>query len=423
MMRNILLVMRHDIGVILRQRGFWLVTFLMPLFFVGVQGYALVQDDDLAVAIGNDAEEEATPSEEDAPTTIALVDESGLIQEIPADVQSLFERFADKEEALSRLRADEVIQVVVIPEDYVTTGDVRVYDANFQFNPNSSQMGVAFGNNAWALQYVLYYNLLEDASLMRLLVNPLPEPLVTNHAVRPETAVPETGNEGAAILVSSLLPYIFYFLLLMGSSYMLRSVVAEKENRTVEVLLLSLPPKQLMVGKILAMTGILLVQITIWVGGGTLILDRGVPFLDLGGFSFPPGFMVWAVLFLVMGYMMFASLMAAAGAIARNAREGGQMTWLLVIPLMPTLLFGSMFAQEPNNPIVMAMSFFPMSAPSAMLTRMAVTAVPLWQVLVSFGGVTITTYIAITLAAKFFQSGNLLSSAEFSWKRFLSAWR
>ena len=74
----------------------------------------------------------------------------------------------------------------------------------------------------------------------------------------------------------------------------MRSVVGEKENRTAEVLLLSLEPRELMAGKILAMTVVLVVQLVIWVGGGMLALGQGASLLNLPDLTFPPGFVAWA---------------------------------------------------------------------------------------------------------------------------------
>jgi ABC-2 type transport system permease protein len=218
-------------------------------------------------------------------------------------------------------------------------------------------------------------------------------------------------------------PYIFYFLLVMGASYLMRAVVAEKENRTAEVLLVSLDPKQLMLGKVLAMSLIVLLQVSIWVGGGALALNRGADLLKITRYQFPPGFVVWALLFLVLGFLLFASVMAAAGAIATSAREGNQAIWLLVLPLIPVLMFGPVLIESPNSPLVLLLSLFPFSSPAAMVTRLAVQPVPLWQILVSLALLAGTTYAAIVVGARFFRSGNLISAESFSWKRFLAGWR
>jgi len=283
--------------------------------------------------------------------------------------------------------------------------------------------GLAFDStNDWVLAYLLNYNLTGDQQLTAALRNPTPANLAKPHDISPPAATnPET--KALAGLVSSIVPYIFYFLLIMASSYLMRSVVAEKENRTAEVLLLSLNPRDLMVGKILAMSVIVIVQLVFWVGGGVLILNKGADLLKVASFSFPPGFFLWAVLFLILGYLLYASVMAAGGAISSNSRETGAMTFLLIIPLMPTLMFGTLFAEEPNNPLVVGLSLFPFSAPSAMVTRLAVAPVPWWQLLISLAGLAITTYLFVLLAARFFQAGNLLSSASFSWRRLATGWR
>jgi ABC-2 type transport system permease protein len=284
-------------------------------------------------------------------------------------------------------------------------------------------MGAAFHSaSEWMLQYLINLNLTGDAQLVTALRDPVPAAYAERHVINPPVGTDESVRALAGI-VANVMPYIFYFILLVGSGYLLRSVVAEKENRTVEVLLLSLHPRQLMVGKILGLSVVTLVQLSVWLGGGMLILNRGAALLKVSGFTFPPGFIVWAILFLVLGFLLFASVMAAAGAIAPTARESGPAVWLLVIPLMPTLMFGDLFVEEPNHPLTLVLSLFPFSAPSAMMTRLALGEVPLWQVIVSLTGLAVTTCLMVVLAGRFFRAGNLLSDAPFNWRRLATGWR
>jgi ABC-2 type transport system permease protein len=420
-MRTIWLVIKHDVMATLRQPSFWILTFLMPALLLAYLAYSTIrysQPDSEA-----DRPEESTSTPADI-AAVGLVDEADLLAELPPGFPpDLFVRFADQATARAALENEEIEQYIHIPADYVATGQVTVYDQNFQILQSGENMGLAFhSDNEWVLQYVLDYSLAGDEELVTALRNPTPGALAEWHAVRPPEPT-DADSQALAELVSSIVPYGFYFLLLMSSSYLMRAVVAEKENRTVEVLLLSLHPRQLMVGKILAMSLVVLLQVAVWVGGGVLMLDRGADLLRVAEFTFPPGFLIWASLFLILGYLLFASIMTAAGALATNAREGGQMMWLLIIPLMPTLMFGSLFLEEPNNPLVLVLSLFPFSAPSAMVTRLAVAQVPLWQILVSLAGVALTAYLFIALAGRFFRAGNLLSSASFSWRRLATGWR
>jgi len=272
------------------------------------------------------------------------------------------------------------------------------------------------------LAYLINLNLTGDAQLVSALRNPVPGAYAERHVINPPV---ETDENVRALgeIVARVMQYMFYFTLLVGSSYLLQSVAAEKENRTVEVLLLSLHPRQLMMGKILGLSVVTLVQLGIWFGGGMLILNRGSALLDVSGFAFSPGFAVWAFLFLALGFLLFASVMAAAGAIAPTAREGAQVTWLLMLPLMPTLMFGSLFAEEPNSPLVLVLSLFPFSAPSAMVTRLALGEVPLWQIIASLAGLALTSYLMMVLAGRFFRASNLLSDTPFSLRRLATEWR
>jgi ABC-2 type transport system permease protein len=422
-MRTIWLVIKHDVAVTLRQRSFWILTLIMPILLLGFNVYSIVQDNspntiNATTAAGLNG---AIPAEM---PKIGLVDEAALIARIPPDlVPDPFVRFADSAAARAALDQGQVAQYVVVPADYLATGQIAVYARNFQITESGQNMGVAGGSdNAWVLQYIIDYNLTGNEQISLALHDPSPSNLAQFHEVNPS---PETGaqNSSLAELVATIVPYMFYFLLLMASSYLMRSVVAEKENRTAETLLLSLNPRDLMVGKILAMSAVVLVQILVWMGAGILVLRQSAAVLQVAQYTFPAGFVIWAILFLILGYLLFASIMAAAGALATNPREGGQMTWLLIIPLMPTLMFGSLFFEEPNSPLILALSLFPLSAPSAMVTRLAVATVPLWQILISLAGLAVTTYLVVSLAARFFRASNLLSGEPFSWRRLATGWR
>ena len=423
-MRNIWLVVKHDVGTMLRQRSFWIFTLLVPAMLLVLNGYRVITaggPGDADTASAEQAPANAGPR--DLPA-IGLVDEAGLIAEVPPDFPAdLFVRFADESSALAALEAGQVSQYASIPADYVTSGEITLYDKDYKILSSGQNMGVAFGSeNEWILPYVINYNLVDDEQLLVALRNPVPGALAEFHALRPP-AGGEAENRELAELVSTVLPYVYYFLLVMGSNYLLRSVAAEKENRTAELLLLSLNPRELMVGKMAAMSVVLWLQVLVWVGGSLLILNRGAEMLEVARFTFPPVFLVWALLFLILGYLLFASVTAAAGAIAPNAREAGQVTWLLILPLMPTLMFGPAFLEDPNGTLSVVLSLFPFSAPSAMVTRLAVAQVPLWQILVSLAGLALTAYLFLSLSVRFFRSSNLLSYDPFNLKRLATEWR
>jgi ABC-2 type transport system permease protein len=90
---------------------------------------------------------------------------------------------------------------------------------------------------------------------------------------------------------------------------------------------------------------------------------------------------------------------------------------------MPTLMFGPAFVEDPSSVLPVVLSLFPFSAPSAMVTRLAVAQVPLWQILLSLAGLALTAYLFIVFAARFFRADNLLSFESFNWRRLATGWR
>ncbi len=186
-----------------------------------------------------------------------------------------------------------------------------------------------------------------------------------------------------------------------------------------EVLLLSLRPRDLMLGKIVGLGFVALVQMGIWLGGSLLTLERNRALLDLAADAviLPPGFIGWAIAFFLLGFLVYAAMLGAIGALAPSAREGSQFTFIILLPLMLPLWFQSAFIQAPNGVLATFFSLFPLSAPMAMITRMVTTTVPLWQIVLSLALLAATAYGLVVLAARFFRADTLLSDATLDWKR------
>jgi len=406
-MRKLWLVTKHDVKMILKERSFWLLTFIMPVILLVSNTAGFMSDGPemggVLAGLGED------------PAPFGLVDQAGLIEEVPAELAPLVVRYDDPEAARADMAVGDIGEYAILPADYMATGQMDVYGQEVSILGGEGMAGTV-------VPYLVALNLTGDAGVAAALNNPTPGTLAEQHDLAPATPN-EGSNRAMASMVAQILPMMYYFLLVMGSNYLLRSVVAEKENRTVEVLLLSVEPRQMMVGKILAASVVTIIQVIVWVGGGMLLLRRGAAIMNVASFAFPPGFIVWALLFLILGFLLFSSVMAAGGAMANSAREGGQLTFLLIVPLMPTLMFAQTFLDDPHGLLATVLSLFPFSAPSAMVTRLAVAQVPLWQILVSLAGLAITAYLFIVLAGRFFRPANLLSSRAFNWRRLLTDWR
>ena len=199
---------------------------------------------------------------------------------------------------------------------------------------------------------------------------------------------------------------------------MLQSVVKEKENRTAEVLLLSLSPVQLMLGKVLGLGVLALLQMGIWLGGGLLVMGRGQALLgDLQLAALPAGFVAITVLYFLLGYLLYASALGALGALAPSLREGSQFTFIIILPLLVPIMLNSVFVEAPDGLVATVLSLFPLTAPTSMPTRLVAGTVPLWQVLLGLALLVLTAFAFVLLAARFFRADTLLSDATLDWRR------
>jgi ABC-2 type transport system permease protein len=216
--------------------------------------------------------------------------------------------------------------------------------------------------------------------------------------------------------------FIFFFVITSSSGFLLTSVTKEKENRMAETLLVSVQPKELMTGKIIGLGIVALIQMTIWLGGAYFALEQSSQILAVtSSFTLPPGFLVWAILFFVFGYFLYGSILGAIGVLAPNAREGGQFTFIAILPLLIPLWFNYSFIESPDGFLSVFLSLFPLTAPSSMITRLTTGDVPIWQVIISLLGLIITAYLFVLISSRLFRADNLLSSESLTWKRFWKA--
>lgn len=404
-MRNTLLVIKHEILSTLGKPSFWLMTFLFPLVIIGlsvggqVLGQSVVEEEIANVTPGNEA--------------VGYVDEAGLIQTLPEYIPlELLIAFPDEGAAQDALEAGNISSYYLIPKDFVASGDLFLITRDY--TPFKSLLGSDL------IRHIVNTNLVGDEILAGLIINPAGE--VKNVPLAPQ------GGTDASNPMTFVVPYatlfIFFFVITMSSGFMLQSVAKEKENRVIEVLLVSLRPRDMMLGKVVGLGAVALLQMALWAGTGLLALNRSSTIFEAAAaFSLPSGFLVWALLYFMLGYLLYASLMGAIGALAPSTREGQQFTFVVLLPLMIPLWLINAFAQTPNAPLPTFLSLFPLTAPVSMMSRLVATGVPVWQPIVSLVLLAATTYFVVVATARLFRAQTLLSGAPLTPRRVLRALR
>ncbi|HJW90494.1 MAG TPA: ABC transporter permease [Anaerolineales bacterium] len=405
-MKPILLVLRQEITSTLARRSFQLTAFGLPLLSLLALGiYTLVSR-----GAPGGFEAILGPASSTQGLAEGYVDQSGLLQSLPAWIpEGALQPFADEATALQALEAGQIAAFYLIPPDYLELGQV-VY-VRPDFNPLA-----AFGQGA-RLEGVLHYNLLEgDARLAALVQDPLDLQVTI---LQPSPA--RDQDHPMAFFLPYSVTLLVYIAVLMSSGLLLSSLNREKQNRVLEILLVSLSPRQLLTGKLAGLGLIGLLQTGLWLGMGYLLLRLGGRTLALPPeFQLPLSFLAWAGLFFLLGYALYGGLMAGLGALVSDLREASQFTVVLALPLLAPLMFISLIAREPHGALATALSLFPFSAPVAMMARLASAEVPLWQLLASAGLLAGTSGLVLLAAAGLFRTQTLLVGQPLSLRR---VWR
>ena len=303
----------------------------------------------------------------------------------------------------------EISGYYIIPPDYIQTGEITYIPVNFSPLGSTGQSTL--------LGYILNYNMLGDDAQLANLVNG-PKIITQSLSTAPQR---EQSNP-----LTFFLPYaatmLFYIIILSTASLLLNSVAKEKENRVMEILMLSVTPRQLLTGKIVGLGLVGLLQTIVWVGTGRILLAQGGEIFNLPvAFQLPASFLVWGAIFFLLGYAVYASLMAGLGALVPNLREATQATIVVIFPLIIPIFLISVLINEPNSLISIILSLVPFTSPVAMITRLSAGTVPLWQILVAIVILAVTSVLVVRSVARMFQAQTILSGQPFSRRLFFNA--
>jgi ABC-2 type transport system permease protein len=254
--------------------------------------------------------------------------------------------------------------------------------------------------------------------------------------------VTEEGTERSSTGIAAILGYIMgiliYIFMFSYGMIVMRGVIEEKTNRIVEVIISSVRPFQLMIGKIIAIAAVGLTQFTIWIILLTTISAVTLPLLtkDLkappttqsipGGIpseipmedqnqiaeeiatgvrQFDISLIFYFIFYFLGGYLLYGSLFAAVGSAVDQESDSQQLIWPITIPLMiPMMLLGNIL-QQPDGSLAVFCSIFPLFSPVCMMVRLASVQVPWYEIVASGVALILTFLLVIWLAGKIYRTG------------------
>lgn len=203
---------------------------------------------------------------------------------------------------------------------------------------------------------------------------------------------------------------LLYMTVLLYGQAIGRSVLSEKTNKTVEIMLSSVRPMDLLFGKILGKALASLLQYGIWVSVSLAMMKLIGPRLGIPvGVELSISTFAYLVLFFILAFFLYCSIYAALGAASEDEQHLGQLAWPVVIFLMIPIVMISQVITAPRSSMVVGLSFFPLTAPIIMFLRILMGAAQPWEILLSITLIIIATAAVIWLSSKIFRVGILMT--------------
>jgi len=435
------LIIKREYLAKVRNRSFIVMTVLSPLLIVGmivlIAYLAKVNDDETRV--------------------VSVLNESAFFQtEFNPSKNISYVHFYDLtlEQAKDSTNSLEYYGLLYIPNGKTVE---EVANATYLFTKDNP--------NTWVTQELesLFQKKLRQDRLQRLGVSPeqfsnIEKPFEINLSTFRGEKSMKGVNEIKAIIGGGFGYAIMMFIIIYGG-FVMRSVIEEKTSRIIEVIISSVKPFQLMLGKIIGNSLAGITQFSIWIVSASALLFLavlifGIDLTTLSGDSaMPPGPMggmsqlgsmdsdmmmyakeiydiPWVLLivsffiYFILGYLIYSSIYAAIGAAVDNETDTQQFIFPIILPLMLAIYVGffSVFS-NPHGPIAVGFSLFPLTSPIVMLMRLpsgvGEGGVPLWQFLLSIFLLMVTFLGIVSLAAKIYRTGILMYGKKPTYKELI----
>ena len=399
-MRSFWLVAKHEYRGTVARRGFLIMTVAIPLGMAALIALAI-----LVEGMGADSR------------PIGYVDYSGtldlgLLANLPdASDYTEIRSYADEELAIAALEGEEIQALFVLPVEYPQKLHTELY---YLEDPP--------GGDAWR----------DFDDFVRVnLLSAIPEEMQNLLFEGPDITVYDLASNrefSEASIINVILPivatFFFVFATMSGAGYMLSVVAGEKENRTIEVMVTSVTPGQLIGGKAVGLLAASLTQLAIYAVAaviGVIVAAQYVP--EIQQLEVPWLYLGIMVLFFLPTYALISAVMIAVGAAVTELQQGQQLAGLLNLFFMLPLFLLVLLFKDPGGPLMVFFTLFPTTSFMTISLRWGLGTVPMWQIGVAWVLLVATTIFMIWAAARVFRAGMLRYGQPLNFKSAVAAIR
>ena len=381
MNRKFFTLYRFNLLQKLRAKSFLISTILMVLFLVGFGNIERILDwfsgDDPKVALVSELSTDLRPALKKAGVT--------------SDITPKEYTVAQARKAVDRGTFDVV---AIVKESY----DVTLVSASPESELQTQISTV--------VKQVRDQAIITDAEIDPNVLASLAQPVPVKQELTSTGGKSEDELFAASALVYVLL-FLMYFTIAIYGGMIVTEIANEKSSRVMELLISAASPIQHMLAKILSIATVSIVQLSILVGVGYYSAQNSSLFDQLSLDSLSVRTIVYLFVFFLLGYFLYATLLAALGSLVSRVEDAQQVTLPVILLIVAAFMISMFSLNAPTNQAVVVLSFVPFFTPMVMFLRVMLTDVPVWQVSISLILMLISISLALFVGTKFYRGGVL----------------
>lgn len=381
MNRKFFTLYRFNLLQKLRAKSFLISTILMVLFLVGFGNIERILDwfsgDDPKVALVSELSTDLRPALKKAGVT--------------SDITPKEYTVAQARKAVDRGTFDVV---AIVKDSY----DVTLVSASPESELQTQVSTV--------VKQVRDQAIITDAEIDPNVLASLAKPVPVKQELTSTGGKSEDELFAASALVYVLL-FLMYFTIAIYGGMIVTEIANEKSSRVMELLISAASPIQHMLAKILSIATVSIVQLSILVGVGYYSAQNSSLFDQLSLDSLSVRTIVYLFVFFLLGYFLYATLLAALGSLVSRVEDAQQVTLPVILLIVAAFMISMFSLNAPTNQAVVVLSFVPFFTPMVMFLRVMLTDVPVWQVSISLILMLISISLALFVGTKFYRGGVL----------------
>jgi ABC-2 type transport system permease protein len=419
-MKKTLIIIKREYLTRVKKRSFIILTILIPFLFVGLAALTA----GIAISSGDTKK-------------IAVLDESKLFEnhlKSTKDVKYSFLQ-GQRDSLIRNLDKDKFDALL-----YIQTFDKNQKDINFRLFYNE-QIGIETeGDIKNDLNDIIIDERMKAAGINNDQLKTIQDRSVS--LISENIKDGKKSSNEIAVVIGYLCGFLLYMFMLFYGMSVMRSVMEEKTNRIAEIIVSSVKPFQLMLGKIIGVALVGLTQVLIWIVLIGLFTAIGLPMMT-GGMAISGGMdpvtmngggkmgvimeilkdtnwmmiAFWFLFYFLGGYFLYAALFAAVGSLVNeDPQESSQYTLPITIPIILGFVIMSSAIKDPNSPLAIFGSLFPLTSPIVMMARIPFGDVPAWQLIASALLLILGFLGTSWMAGKIYRTGILMYGKKISMK-------